>query len=224
MKGVFLDRRLQINAAAFLYDFTNLQQGRSVPAGTSGFTLVYENAASAEISGAEVELTWLATDRFRLDWSATYLDAVFDDYVTSDPFDTVFQQLGLIPPGVDLSQQLSGNRMVQSPEWSSTLSATVDFMLSDSGWSGTTTVAASYKDKLYFSQFNDDALSQDSVTTVDANLKFIAPNGRWTINTWGKNLTDETIYMGTFIVNSSRSNAGFLAPPRTVGVTVGYQF
>jgi iron complex outermembrane receptor protein len=224
MKGTFLDRRLQLNAAAFTYDYTNLQQGRSVPAGTSGFTLVYENAASAGITGAEVELTWLAADNFRLDWSATYLDAEFDDYVTSDPFDTVFQQLGLIPPSVDLSQQLAGNRMVQSPESSSTLSATADFMLSDSGRSGTTTVSASYKDKIYFSQFNHEALSQDSVTTVDANLKITSPNDRWTINTWGKNLTDETIYMGTFIINSSRTNAGFLAPPRTVGVTVGYQF
>jgi hypothetical protein len=108
--------------------------------------------------------------------------------------------------------------------WSSTLSATVDFMLSDSGWSGSTTIAASYKDKVYFSQFNHEALSQDSVTTVDAHVKFVSPSDRWTINAWGKNLTDETIYMGTFIINSSRTNAGFLAPPWTVGVTVGYPF
>ncbi len=224
IKSTFNERRVQLNAAAFAYDFTNLQQGRSVPAGSSGFTLVYENAASADITGAEAELSWLPTDNFRLDWSATYLDAVFDDYVTSDPFDTVFQQLGLIPPGVDLSQQVAGNRMVQSPEWSSTVSATAGFMLSGSGWSGTTTVSASYKDKIYFSQFNHDALSQDSVTTIDANLKFTSPNDRWAINAWGQNLTDELIYMGTFIINSSRTNAGFLAPPRTVGLTFGYQF
>ena len=224
MKGTFLERRLQLNAAAFLYDYTDLQQGRSVPAGTSGFTLVYENAASAEIEGIEAEFSWLASDHLRIGGSATYLDAAFDDYVTTDPFDTVFQQLGLIPPDVDLSQQLAGNRMVQAPEWSWTLATTLDFMLSDSGWSTSTTVAASYKDEIYFSQFNHDALSQDSVTTLNANILFTSPDERWTVNAWGKNLTDETIYMGTFILNSSRTNAGFLAPPRTYGLTVGYQF
>jgi iron complex outermembrane receptor protein len=224
MKGLFLDRRLQFNTAAFYYDYTDLQQGRSVPAGTSGFTLVYENAAAAEIKGIEAEFAWLATESFRLDGSVTYLDAVFDDYVTTDPFDTVYQQLGIIPPDVDLSQQLAGNRMVQSPEWSGTLGATLNFALTDGGWSASTTVSASYKDKVYFSQFNHDALSQDSVTILNANMLFTSPNENWTVNAWGKNLTDETVYVGTFILNSSRTNAGFLAPPRTWGVTFGYRF
>ncbi len=224
MKGMFLDRQLQVNAAAFFYDFTDLQQGRSVPAGTSGFTLVYENAAAAEIKGVETEFSWLATDNLRIDGSVTYLDAAFTDYVSTDPFLTVYQQLGIIPPEVDLSQQLAGNSLVQAPEWSGRLSATLDFMLSDSGWSAATTATANYNDKIFFSQFNHDELSQDSVTVLDANFLMTSPNGNWTVNVWGKNLTDETIYMGTFILNSSRTNAGFLAPPRTYGVTVGYNF
>jgi iron complex outermembrane receptor protein len=117
MKGTFLDRRLQFNAAGFYYDFTDLQQGRSVPAGTSGFTLIYENAASAEIEGVEAEFTWLAADNLRFDGSATYLDATFDDYISSDPFDTVFQQLGLIAPGVDLSQQFGGYAGFSDRRW-----------------------------------------------------------------------------------------------------------
>lgn len=223
MKGIFLDRRLQLNAAAFYYDFTDLQQGRSVPAGTSGFTLVYENAASAEINGVEAEFTWLATDNLRFDGSATYLDATFDDYVTTDPFDTVYQQLGLIDADVDLSRQLAGNAMVQSPEWSWTLGATLDLEVGN-GWQSSATLAASYKDKVYFSQFNHDALSQDSVTTVDANMAFTSPDGRWSVNAWGQNLTDKDIYVGTFILNSSRTNAGFMAPPRTYGLTLSYNF
>ncbi|MFC7047801.1 TonB-dependent receptor [Emcibacter nanhaiensis] len=223
LKGMFMDRRLRFNAAAFYYDFTDLQQGRSVPAGTSGFTLVYENAASAEIKGMEMEFTWLASEHIRIDGSATYLDATFDDYVTTDPFDTVFQQLGLIDAGVDLSQQLAGNRLVQSPKWSGRLAVTVDHEISDTGWLAEGTVAVSYKDQVYFTQFNHDALAQDDVTTIDANVRFSSDNG-WSVNLWGRNLTDETIYVGTFILNSSRTNAGFLAPPRTFGATLGYEF
>lgn len=223
MKSTFADRQFLLNASAFMYDYTDLQQGRSVPAGTNGFTLIYENAASAEIQGFELEFSWLPTDFLRFDGSATYLDAVFEDYVTTDPFDTVYQQLGLIDAGVDISQQLSGNRMVQAPEWAWTLGTTLDFEL-PGGWSNSTSLSASYKDKVYFSQFNHDALSQDDVTTVNANILFRSPTDSWTINAWVKNLTDETVYMGTFILNSSRTNAGFLAPPRTYGVTVGYNF
>lgn len=224
LKGMFFDRTLQFNAAAFLYDYTDLQQGRSVPAGTSGFTLVYENAASAEIKGLEMEFTWLLGELFTLQGSATYLDAEFDDYVTTDPFDTVFQQLGLIDAEVDLSQQLAGNSMVNAPEYSGNLSLTLDLPLGDSGWQSSSTLTASYKDKVYFSQFNHDELAQDAYTTVDANIVLSSPDDQWTINLWGKNLTDEEIYVGTFILNSSRTNAGFLAPPRTYGVTAAYNF
>ncbi|MCJ9427791.1 TonB-dependent receptor [Kordiimonas marina] len=223
-KSMFNDRKVQFNAAAFYYDFTNLQQGRSVPAGTSGFTLVYENAASARIKGAEMELKWLATDHLRFDGSATYLDATFKDYVTTDPFDTVYQQLGLIPAGVDLSQQLAGNRMVQSPEWAANLGATLDGQLPGTEWNASASLSMSYKGRVYFSQFNHDALSQKGVTTLNANILLTPPGERWSVNIWGKNLTDETIYVGTFILNSSRTNAGFLAAPRTFGVTVGYTF
>jgi iron complex outermembrane receptor protein len=222
MKGTFLDKQLQFNAAAFYYDYTDLQQGRSVPAGTSGFTLVYENAASAEITGAEMEFTWLPNNFLRIDGSATYLDATFEDYVSTDPFRTVYQQLGLIPPEVDLSEQLAGNRMVQAPEWAFNLGVAADFELA--GWQGSAGVAAAYRDRVYFSQFNHEEISQEAVTTWRANLSFVSPDERWSANVWGKNLTDEEIYMGTFILNSTRTNAGFLAPPRTYGVTLGFNF
>ncbi len=224
LKGMFFDRQLQFNTAAFYYDYTDLQQGRSVPAGTSGFTLVYENAAAAEVTGAEMELAWLLSDSIRIDASATYLDATFGDYVSTDPFRTVYQQLGLIPPGVDLSEQLAGNQMVQAPEWAGSIGITADFGVPGTDWQGSGSIAAAYKDRVYFTQFNHEALSQEAVTTVNANVLLSSANGQWTANLWAKNLTDEEVYMGTFIINSSRINAGFLAPPRTYGVTVGYNF
>ena len=223
MKGLFFDRQLQLNASAFYYDFQDLQQGRSVPAGTSGFTLVYENAASAEIKGFETEFTWLPTETLEVFGSATFLNAEYDDYITTDPFDTVFQQLGLISADQDLSQQLAGNSLVQSPDLAWSLGVSKNFEIG-SNWTGSATVAASYKDKVYFSQFNHEALAQEDVTTINANLIFTSADGKISINAWGKNLSDETVYMGTFILNSSRINAGFLAPPRTYGVTVGYNF
>lgn len=226
MKGMFMDRSVQFNTAAFYYDYQDLQQGRSEPLGASGFKLVYENAASAEIKGFEGELTWLVNDNFSIDGNFTYLDTAFKDYVSKDPYHVILQLFGssFFPGDADsIKQQLSGNSLVQAPEWSYALNANYDFSMQD-GWTGTARVGANYRDKVYFSPFNLDALSQDAVTTVNANIAFYSPDDKWHVNVWGKNLTDELIYQGTFILNSSRTNAGFLAPPRTLGVTVGYNF
>ena len=222
MKGRFFNKQLQLNAAGFIYKYTDLQQGRSVPAGATGFTLVYENAASADINGAEAEFTWLLSDQIALDGSVTYLDATFSDYVTTDPFDTVFALLGLIPSAP--SQQLRGNRLVQAPEWAWTLRGTYDFTTPYHGWTGQAALEADYKDKVYFTQFNYDALGQDAVTTINANVKFTSSDQKWSLNIWGKNLTDKLIYQGTFILNGSRTNAGTLTPPRTFGATLSYNY
>lgn len=223
MKGLFFDSTLRINSSLFNYEYTDLQQGRSVPAGSSGFTLVYENAASSTINGFEIEANWMALDSLLIDASFTYLDATFNDYVSTDPFDTVYQQLGLIDESIDLSQQLAGNSMVQAPKVAWSLAATHEYELT-SGWFLSSTISASFKDKVYFSQFNREELSQDSNTRINANIKFSTMDEKWSVNLWAKNLTDEEVYMGTFILNSSRSNAGFLAPPRTYGITVSYNF
>jgi iron complex outermembrane receptor protein len=142
--------------------------------------------------------------------------------VTTDPFDTVFFLLGLAPPAPLV--QLSGNRLVQAPEWAWTLRGIYDFATPYNGWNGEAVLEASYKDDVYFTQFNYVALGQESVTTINANLKFTSPDEKWALNLWGKNLTDEDIYTGTFIINGSRTNAGNLAPPRTFGATLSYNF
>ena len=220
LKSQFLDRRLLLNVAGFYYDYNDLQLGRSVPAGATGFTLVYENAAQAEVKGVELETAWLITDQFSLNGSLTYLNAKFTNYVTTDPFDTVFFQLGLAGPPPD--KQLRGNRLVQAPKWAWTLRGVYDFELPYTGWTGQAALEAAYKSRVFFTQFNYDALGQGGVTTFNANVKFT--NGPWSLNLWGKNLTDKDIYTGTFIINGSRTNAGMLKAPRTFGATLGYSF
>jgi iron complex outermembrane receptor protein len=91
---------------------------------------------------------------------------------------------------------------------------------------GTITMAVegNYKDKVYFTAFNDDRLSQDAVTTLDANVRFASADEQWSVNVWGKNLTDEFIWSSSFPISTSRTIMGTQAPPRTFGVAVGFDF
>lgn len=111
--------------------------------------------------------------------------------------------------------------MVQSPEWSANLRAQYLFALAG-GMEITAAVEGNYK--VYFTPFNDPRLSQDAVTTLDANVRLVSADGRWSVNLWGKNLTDEFIWSASFPISTSRTIMGTQVPPRTYGITVGYDF
>jgi iron complex outermembrane receptor protein len=81
-----------------------------------------------------------------------------------------------------------------------------------------------YRSKQYHTEFNDDRLAQKGYIQLDANILYTAPGGDFTTNLWVKNLTDELVYAGSFSVSTSRTIGGTLMPPRTYGVTLGYNF
>jgi iron complex outermembrane receptor protein len=59
---------------------------------------------------------------------------------------------------------------------------------------------------------------------VDANILYEAPARDWSANLWVKNITDELVYAGSFSVSTSRAIGGTLMPPRSYGVTLGFEF
>jgi outer membrane receptor protein involved in Fe transport len=85
---------LQFNGAVFFEQWDDLQRAFQ---GANGITQV-DNANSAEITGAEVQLLWAATDNFRLSAAAAYYDAeLTSDYVEGDDFAPKGTQLPLTP-------------------------------------------------------------------------------------------------------------------------------
>jgi outer membrane receptor protein involved in Fe transport len=72
IKSSFFDRRLRLNAAAFIEEWKNLQYGLS-PVGSAGVTNIY-NAGNARIKGIEGDAT-LTLGGFVLSGSGTFIDA-----------------------------------------------------------------------------------------------------------------------------------------------------
>ena len=44
------------------------------------------------------------------------------------------------------------------------------------------------------------------------------------MNLWGKNLSDEMVVAGIYVISTTRTITGTYLPPRTYGATVGYKF
>ncbi len=213
VKSSLFENRVRLNLAAFKYTIDDLQQSRSAPDPVKlTFVNIFDNAARARGRGIELEADWLVTDQFKLDGYFSYLDSEFLEFSADNPVITG-----------DRLDDLAGNKTKQSPEFSWNLHGQYDVPLDNDG---TLSIGAevSHKSEQFFTEFNDEVDREDAYTLVNANIKYTAPNGRFTVNAWVRNLTDEFVYTGRFVIGSVVTTGGTLLPPRTYGATLGYKF
>lgn len=209
VKATLADRRVQANVAAFYYDYTDLQVSKVV-----GTTPQLENAADATIWGVEAEIAARPWRGAMLQLNAGYLDATFDSYVSADP---VFLEQGVTDH--------DGNRLPFAPKYTASLAASQEFPLGS--WGAMTLLAAATRtDKVYFTAFNHDPVSQDAFIDLRARLAFSPQGSNWTFALWGENLGDETARAGGDV---GPGFAGFpargaLNEPRRYGVEIDFRF
>ncbi|MCV6625447.1 MAG: TonB-dependent receptor [Cellvibrionaceae bacterium] len=111
---------LRFNGAAFYYQRRDIQASGFDPTGPGGGVNRLANIGDARVSGAELELSWLASERLSLSASAAYLDSEIDsDVVRSDIFVSA----------ADYS--FDGAQLANQPELSANLVARYELPLSD---------------------------------------------------------------------------------------------
>ncbi|MBW2941346.1 TonB-dependent receptor [Zhongshania aquimaris] len=226
VKGLFLDRTLSLSAAAFVYDFTNMQLGKTTPAPGGAFGSKLENAGESEIMGAEVELSWVASRDLRINAQLGYLDTEIKEFTSVNELDPCAGGTAGCDPNDSstfITQQFAGNELVQAPELTANINGEYDFNL-ESGDIISVNVGAYHRSRIYFSAFNTDNMSENAITTYNANVKFRHRDEKLSLSIWAKNITDEEYYTSKFAVSTSYSIMGTLAPPSTYGVTVNYDF
>ena len=208
-KSQLLDNRVELTGAAFFYDYTDLQVNKII-----GIATVTTNAGEAENKGIELATRAQLTDRLMLDANVTWLDATFTEFLSVNPLNEAAGE-----------QDLGGNMLPGAPEYSAGIGLAYEIPL-DSGASVTTRLDASYTDQVYFTEFNDDVLGQDSVTKLNASIRYENADGTLSVTAWGKNLTDEFIWsnktLGIGLWGFPIYSA--VEPPATYGVTLGVAF
>ncbi len=209
-KNRLADNRIELNASAFYYDYDDLQLfsvTESAP--------FIQNAASSTITGLEIESKVLATDSFSFDVSVAYLDAEIKSFVTKDPAD---------PPPLQVSEDLSGNRLPRAPEWEINVGAAYDWELNN----GRLTLSGGYhwQDDMFFRAQNDADKVQEGYGTYGARLTYVSRDERWRVSAFGKNLGDEKAFSHLLIEAGLLGSPVNVVPnaPRTYGVEVGYRY
>lgn len=205
IKADWLDRKLRTNFSGFYYDYKDLQVLRY-----SGLSNVVGNA-DARIYGAELEVVARPVRRLSLDANIAYLHARYTDYVTQDSNNLA---AGVV--------NLRGNIMPRSPSW--TFMAGADYTLPIGASSITARAEMRRVSRIYFDQFETAALTQGPYTTVNARLAFHAPEDRWSVALWGRNLTDKQYIQSMVRVDQFFGTIANYGAPRTYGIELSARY
>jgi len=207
-------QNLNLDISVFHYDYQDLQvQGFVVP--TEEFPnpqIATSNAAQATIQGLELELTGRPQPSFYYNMGLAYLDATYDEYVLP---------LELDPDQNPVYQDVSGNRLNSSPEWTYHLDLQYSHELS----TGKLTIGSLYKwqDDVFYTPFNQEATGQSAYGLLNARIAFAPSSNRWSVAVIGKNLTDEVYYTSTADY-SVFGVFGTINPPRTMALQFDLHF
>ncbi|MEN3156888.1 TonB-dependent receptor [Alkalimonas sp. NCh-2] len=240
LKGAFLDNTLQVFAALFTTEYTDLQVTSNVTTDTGADLLRKTNAGKATINGLEVEAKWLVGSNGELNGSMAYLDAKYDEFLTTDSSygaDGIAFNPSAGNPNLPNLLDFSGNRLVQAPEFSMSLSYAHFFALSN-GASLRPRIRASYSSEIWFDPANRgdrpegfrnlpyaaDIDRQGAYTKLDASLLFMPSGGTWSLEAFVNNVTDRAIKTDQGRWNSNPVPNYMWQSPRTFGMRVKVSF
>lgn len=194
VKSRLLDERLQVNATAFYTEFTDLQFLAQNPTGVGFFV---SNAAEGTSQGVDLNVSAMPFTNLMLGGGVQYLDAEYT------------------------KGELQEFELPFAPNWSGNLSATLLFPVAG----GMSYLRSDYS---FMADHFGNATYQAPKTEQDKKLLNARLGWRdeaWDAALWVKNITDEAYSAQTAApLLYSGTEAEFLAPPRTYGVTVRYSF
>ena len=225
LKTRLFDRRVQLNLAAFYYDYANHQVTQVIGATT------FTRSANGQLYGGEAELALQARDNLRFDASVGLLKSKYKGNVL-DPNNPSSPTLNV-----------NGNPFPNAPGVTAQIG--FDWDAIDNTRLGKITVRgdAQYEGKYYFDPFKDYGQKPCNRPAPGFNILQAGPAiacgnpGYWLFNArvtwekdnlsvsaWGKNLSNKFYY--TYGLNINVFGLDYLnrATPRTYGIEATYKF
>ena len=222
MKSEWLDNRLRANVTLFSLDHTDRQYISVLPGETAAdLNQRLGNIGQSEATGAEIDLTYVASDSLVLTASIGTIDSKFKEVIDYDENGVQF----------DKSDNFS---ISNTPDFTYNLAANYSFESSV----GDFVVNASYYYRDDYVLFEENSLlTQKGYGIVNLGINWYSKDGDWSAGLHAKNLTDKEYMVGgyqfvtpqddgTYIPGLGGDNTliGYYGDPRTVNLTVSYQF
>ncbi len=207
LKMQLFDHKVRFNVAAFIYNYKDIQVFNI----TGGGAVLTTNAAAARVHGIDADLTIKATRYFTISVGFGWLDGKYTDF----PNATFTPSSPLL--GGQTSVDATGNHMIYAPKTSGNLS--LDYRIPSSFGEFGLNATGSYRDKVFVSAAN--RLFIPAYVVVNGALSWTSPDKRYGVQVWARNLLDKDYYLNR--TEQALGDIQFLAPPRTVGVTISFK-
>jgi iron complex outermembrane receptor protein len=211
IKSMLADRTLRLNASVFDQRYVNFQLNTF-----TGIQFVVSSVRRVESKGAEFDTTWATPlSGFSLAGGVTYAFTNIDEFGASLP---------LFAPNEATSLDRLNNRLSFAPLWSGVVSAMYTVPIS-----GSLEFRASVNEK-YDSSYNtgsdlDPRKLQGAYGLLNGRLGLGSPDGKWTVELWGSNITNKGYYQVAFDAPFQYNQIdAFLGDPRTFGITARTKF
>ncbi|MDB5726209.1 MAG: Pesticin receptor [Novosphingobium sp.] len=208
-KSQFLDRRVTLNAAAYLTNVRDYQANISQQISPTATIQYLANIPKVRSKGFEASLTYAPSEWFNFGTSVAYTDARYVTYTGAQP------AVELAVPGA--LQDLSGKRLPFVPKFTYSLNFDAAQPL------GENLQVYLRGDYLHRSSTNATATLSTygfipAYGVVNARIGVRTTDGRYDLSLWARNLTDADYY-----TNRSGAPTGLITAtpgdPRTIGVT-----
>ena len=226
IKADLLQDTLRLSAAAYFYDYEDLQVNRNaglVPG--VGVVIPVENAGGAEAYGLDADITWLAGEALTVTAGFNLMDSEYTDYQATPNVYNTSAFPGAVVAAVDYDAE--GDELIRAPGFSGFLSMNYEWRLQGGAYVPLT-LTYSYTGEYDFDLIPGDASNrideneQDSYSLVNARLAYHSADERWNIAVWGNNLTDEEYY--DEVVSFATAVRATVGAPRTYGVDISFNF
>lgn len=234
MKNVFFGGRLQMNIAAYYYDFEGVQFFNEdvVPGRGAVDTL-----PKTTVKGIDLEISALLTDNLRLDLNYSYNDGKIDsDKLALDRAAYQTAQQELLAQGFSQTspevlavraaavQNVRGNSLPKAPKNILNLVLSHELGIGSFG-TLTSSVMYQYKDGYPFLVFNNPSDQVPSYDLINLNFLYKPQKGNWAAEFGVINLADDDAIqsLNTDIFGVG-ATAAILVPPRQYQIRLSYEF
>ncbi|MBN9143340.1 MULTISPECIES: TonB-dependent receptor [unclassified Novosphingobium] len=205
-KNRFFGNNLQVNAAAFYFDYRGYQASRSTDALSGGSGIF--NVGSAKIMGAELQTVALVQG-FRLDSNIALLHTEFGKGIT-------------VLDGAGNNRDISGHRLPNAPDFVATFG--VERPIEAGFGTFTPRIDGKYSAAFYYDVFNDADTRSGAYVTGNASINFKPAKGNWQIDAFIRNFTDKVVLAYGARNYVAGKNTYQFQPPRTFGVRASLKF
>ncbi len=224
-------RSFRAEIAAFYYDYTNLNTSLTVPNPFNPLTtsVITGNAKKAKVKGVDGQIVATPFERLNVTVGAAYVHARYGSFPNA-------VGNGLNAAGTanvtGQQQDWTGKQMARAPDFTANLAVDYSMPVAEGELrlSGNVKYSDSYvvNNPSLFGPLAPAALRnkqryrQASFTLIDGEITWYAPDERYWIGVYGKNLTNKS-YRLTFN-GGAFGDYSTKAPPISYGVKVGYKF